>query len=216
VDVAKQEFEKQERELKEHFQKQEQEQKELMQKEEFQKADAAEKERQAKELFAKQEFETRKLFREQEVRDRQIVMHMEGLREAFQREQEQHRELLRQEIEVQRQREAQTPEQAREHGRRSKEPEVEKPDYADVVRAEALRNAYELEAQRKVQEKAMSDAFARTDKMGPEEAAAAKEEMRRVLEAKFKEQLADKLREQQERADRLALLYLGPPSGRER
>jgi hypothetical protein len=49
--------------------------------------------------------------------------------------------------------------------------------------------------------------------MGPEEAAAAREEMGKALEKKFRERLA---REQQERADHLALLYLGPPSERGR
>jgi hypothetical protein len=58
--------------------------------------------------------------------------------------------------------------------------------------------------------------LARTKKMGPEEAAAAREEMGKALEKMFKEQQERVAREQQERADRLALLYRGPPSERER
>lgn len=214
VENSRLEPEKQERELTDFFQKQEQERQDLTLKEEFRTADAAEKARQAEALFTRQERETQERLRQQEARDREIAMHMERLREAFLREREQQREQLRQEIEAQRQRESQ--EQARGQGRRAKEPEVEKPDYADVVRAEALRNAYEQKEMRDAQQEAMKAVLARTEKMGPEEATAAREEMCKALEAKFKEQQEKLEREQQERGDRLALLYLGTPSGRER
>ena len=139
---------------------------------------------------------------------------MELRRDEFQRQQWQQREQLRQGIEAQRQRETQ--ELAREQGRSAKEFDNRKPDYADAVKAEALRNAYEWEEMRKGREKATEDMLARTKKMGPEEAAAAREEMGKALEKLFKEQRERVAREQQERADKLALLYLGPPSERGR
>jgi regulator of protease activity HflC (stomatin/prohibitin superfamily) len=52
--------------------------------------------------------------------------------------------------------------------------------------------------------------------MGPEEAAAAQEEIRKAMAEKVREQQEKLAREQQERGDRLELLYRGPPSGRER
>jgi hypothetical protein len=207
---AKQEFDKQERELKELSEKQEWERQEFARKDEFHRADAAETEHQAKEFLARQEIERQELFRQHEARVREAVGETEWLNEAIRRQQEQ----LRQEVDAQRQREIQ--EQARQQDPPPKEFDVRKPDYADVVRAEALRNAYELKELREEQQKAMQDVLARTDKMGPEEAAAAREEMRKALEKKFKEQQERLAQEQQERGDRLAFLYRGPPSGRDR
>ena len=120
---------------------------------------------------------------------------------------EQQQAQLRHEIEAQRQREAQ--EQAREQVRQTRQPDVQKPDYADVQKAEAARNAYEQKELRDGQQKAKGDVFAAIDKkgMGAEEAAAAKEEMRKALEQRFKEQQERLAREQKERGERQAQLY---------
>jgi hypothetical protein len=82
-----------------------------------------------------------------------------------------------------------------------------KPDLEDVRETEALRNAHELRLLREGQQKAMEDMLVRADKLGPEEAAAAKEEMRRAMEEKFKEQEERLEREQDERARRQMRLY---------
>lgn len=88
-------------------------------------------------------------------------------------------------------------------------PYVQKPDYADVEKAEAARNAYEQKEMHEAQEQAMKEALARVDKenLGVEEAAAKKEEMRKALEMKFQEEQERLERQQWERSQRLERLY---------
>ena len=90
----------------------------------------------------------------------------------------------------------------------------EKPNWEQAVKAEELRRAKELEMLRVGQQKALEDITKSVGKGGnnPVEL----EEKRRAFEEKCRQQLEAKMREQQERLNRLELLYKGPPAGRER
>lgn len=205
----------------------EQGRKALRGKEELQKDDAAEKARLLKEDFTKAELSRQ---REQEgqaseagqqERDRQAAEAAERDREwhererqleLFEREQARQQERRQQEIEAQRQREADG--FTREKELLAIEGSGRKPAYADVKKAETLRNAHELNALQDRQQKAREDAFAGIDKMPPAEAAAAKEEKGKALEKQFKEELERLAREQQERAERLRELYREHGRGR--
>jgi hypothetical protein len=117
-----------------------------------------------------------------------------------------------QEIEAQSLREVQ--ESAVHQHQREEEQTVEKPTWEQVEKAEQSRRAKELQDQREAQQLALKDMMTGVEKRGNDPVE--RDQIRRAFEEQCKQQLADKLREQQERMDRLELLYKGPPSGRER
>jgi hypothetical protein len=90
----------------------------------------------------------------------------------------------------------------------------EKLTWEQVAKAEELRRAKELEILRVGQQKALEDIKKGVEKKGNDQVEL--EEKRRAFEEKCRQQLEAKMREQQERLDRLALLYKGPPLERER
>jgi hypothetical protein len=90
----------------------------------------------------------------------------------------------------------------------------EKPTWEQAAKADELRRAKELQDQRDVQQLALKGIIAGVEKKGNDPVE--REMQLRAFEEKCKQQLADKMREQQERLDRLELLYKGPPMGRER
>jgi DNA-binding transcriptional MerR regulator len=91
---------------------------------------------------------------------------------------------------------------------------MEKLTWEQVDKAEELRRAKELKDQRDAQQLALKDIIKVVEKKGNDPVEL--EEKRRAFEEQCKRQLEAKMREQQERLDRLELLYKGPPSGRER
>ena len=90
----------------------------------------------------------------------------------------------------------------------------EKPTWEQAAKAEELRRATELENLRVGQQKAFEGITKGVEKNGNDPVEL--EEKRRAFEEQCKRQLEAKMLEQQERLDRLALLYKGPPPGRER
>ncbi len=86
--------------------------------------------------------------------------------------------------------------------------------WEEVAKSEEVRRAKELEIQRVGQRKALEDIIKGVEKNGNDPVEL--EEKRRAFEELCKRQLEAKMREQQERLDRLALLYKGPPGGRQR
>jgi hypothetical protein len=86
--------------------------------------------------------------------------------------------------------------------------------FADVAKAEAVRNDKEQKDQRDQQKEALAAAMKLADQreLVPE----AREELQKFMEGQFKKQQEELSRKQQERGDRLELLYRGPPSERER
>jgi hypothetical protein len=91
---------------------------------------------------------------------------------------------------------------------------AEKPSWEQVVKAEELRRAKELKDVRDGQQKALEGIVKGVEKKGNDPVEL--EEKRRAFEEQCKRQLEQKMREQQERLDRLQVLYKGPPAGRER
>jgi cell filamentation protein len=95
-----------------------------------------------------------------------------------------------------------------------KTPPVEKQAGEQVVKDDELLRANEIQDQRDAQQEALKNIMAGVEKRGNDPIERA--EKQRTFDELCKQQLANKLREQQERADRLELLYRVPPSGRDR
>jgi hypothetical protein len=87
-------------------------------------------------------------------------------------------------------------------------------NWEQAAKAEELRRVKELKDVRDGQRKALEDIKKEVEKRGNDPVEL--EEKRRAFEELCKKQLDAKMREQQERLERLTLLYKGPPSGRER
>ena len=95
-----------------------------------------------------------------------------------------------------------------------KSPLVEKQAWEQVVKDNELLCAKEFQDQRDTQQEALEAILKGVTKRGNDPIE--RDQKLRDFEEKCKQQMADTLRKQQERADRLELLYKGPPSGRER
>lgn len=95
-----------------------------------------------------------------------------------------------------------------------KTPPVADPAWERAIKNDEALRLRELQDQRVGQQKALEAIIKGIEKGGnnPVE----RDEKLRDFEEKCKRQLAEKMREQQERLDRLELLHKGPSSGRER
>jgi hypothetical protein len=103
---------------------------------------------------------------------------------------------------------------APEKAPQAKEQVVEKLAWEQVAKGEELRRAKELEILRVGQQKALEGIIKGVEKGGNDPVEL--QEKRRSFEEKCKQQLEAKMREQQERLERLELLYKGPSQGPER
>jgi cell filamentation protein len=95
-----------------------------------------------------------------------------------------------------------------------KSPLVEKQTWEQAVKDDDALRVRELQDQRDAQQEALEAILKGVTKRGNDPIE--REQKLRDFEEKCKQQLTDKLREQQERLERLELLYKGPPAGRER
>src|SRR5207245_1315803 len=89
-----------------------------------------------------------------------------------------------------------------------------KPEWDQAKEAELKRQEIERQNKVEAQQKALADMVKDAQKAGKEPMEI--EERRKVWEELHRRQLETLAHDQQERADRLELLYRGPPSQRER
>ena len=90
----------------------------------------------------------------------------------------------------------------------------EPPTWEEVQKAEEVRRQIELEDARRGQEKALEKEMKGLERAGAD--ADEIMEKQKTLQARAERNMEQLRREQQERLDRLELLYKGPPSEREK